>query len=69
MEAVGVTYYTKQAPHKCFRHKSMCCGHKKMSVFNIQKKYKKIYIKAAQKSKVHIFNMSEIGMQGLNKKE
>ena len=51
MEAVGVTYiyYTKQAPHRCCRCKSMCCGHKKMSKFNIQIKYEKIYIKAAQK--------------------
>ena len=47
----------------------MCCGRKKMSKFNIQKEYKKIYIKAAQKKEVHIFNMLGISMQALNKKE
>ena len=41
MEAVGVTYYTKQAPHKWYRRKMS-------SKEQHPNKYEKIYIKTAQ---------------------
>ena len=69
MKPVGVTDYTKQAPHKC-------CGRKnvkvprvmdvKMSKLNIQNMRKHI---SKLHKQVHIFNMSGISTQGLNKKE